>query len=336
MRILYYVTMPPSPMAECDAVVQDVRLLQRHAPGNLVHLYPARTPGTRFPRALWGLSQLLAIRRAEKGIDVHHFFNPDPYPFAILRFLRRPVVYTVLTSVHDQHQQASRQVAGLVSSLVVPTPQDESALHAWGIHNTTSVRAGVDAGRFTFSPVAPGTAFTLLCGSAPWSMDQFDTKGIEALLQAAQRRPDLRLVFLWRGVLYDEMIRRVKAYGLQPRVRVLNEKVDVNAILAGVHAGVVLASDPGVVKSYPHSLLESIAAGKPVLVSRSIALASEVEQWNWGQVVDSVDVEGVLGSLERLEKNYAQHQRATLLRRSLDGIPFSEAYVRLYQQAMRA
>ena len=300
-RILYHVTIPRSPMAECEAVAQDVRLLQQVAPGELFHLYPTRTPGTRIPRLTWGLAQLPALWRRERSARLHHIFNPDPFPFAVLRLLRRPVVYTVVGGIREDQREMACRLAGLARRILVSSPEDEQRLRGWGIEQAQFIAPAIDASRFSHTPLPPGGPFTLLAGSAPWTTEQFTSKGVDALLDAAQRRADLRLIFLWRGVVLNEMMQRVRARGLGDRVRVLNERVDVNVVLASVNAAVVLAARSDVVKAYPHSLLESLAAGKPVLISRAIPMATWVEQAGLGIVVDQVNAEAILRAVAELQ-----------------------------------
>jgi len=100
------------------------------------------------------------------------------------------------------------------------------------------------------------------------------------------------------------MERRVRRAGLERQVEILNRRVDVNKVLASVHASITLATAPGIVKSYPHSLLESLVAGKPVLISRAIPMASYVERTGCGQVVENVTPADILAAIERLEIKY--------------------------------
>jgi len=300
-RILYHVTIPRSPIAECEAVTQDIRLLQQVAPGELFHLYPARVPGTRIPRLTWGLTQLPALWRRERSARLHHVFNPDPFPFAVLRLLRRPVVYTVVGGIHADHREMACRLARLAHRILVSSLEDEQRLRGWGIEQAQFIPPAIDASRFSHTPLPPGARLTLLAGSAPWTTGQFTSKGVDALLEAAQHRTDLHLVFLWRGILYEEMMERVQARGLGGRVRVLNERVDVNMLLAEASAAVVLADRSDVVKAYPHSLLESLAAGKPVLVSRAIPMARWVEQAGLGVVVDRVEADCILAAIADLQ-----------------------------------
>ena len=311
MRVLYHVTMPPSSMARCDAVVQDIEALKSRVPGFTHHLYPSHTPGTRWPRRWWGMLKLPYLRQMERRVDLHHIFNPDLCAFLLLRWLRRPIVYTVVAGTHAANYRSANQLKEQVNQIVVPADGDLDRLQTWHIPNVALIRPGIEVARFSYSPPPSGTPFTLLMASAPWTLPQFQSKGVDALLEVAQRHPGLRLVFLWRGVLFNEMQHRVRAKGLETRVEIINEVVDVNAILSRVHAAVVFASDETLIKAYPHSLLEALAAGKPVIISRIIPMAEQVERCECGQVVDHLDVESVHMAVAQLMQHYETAQRAT-------------------------
>jgi glycosyltransferase involved in cell wall biosynthesis len=320
-------------MADCDAVVQEAKLLASQVGhGQIIHLYPGSEPGTRFPRRWWGMQHLLRLRPLERWSDIHHIFNPDPYPFFVLRFLRRPVVYTAVAGLGKGTPETIRPLARQVDTIVVPTAADQARLSKWGITNVETAGPLIDVTSFGYRPPAADAPFTLMMGSAPWTEEQFHSKGVDALLEAARRRPHLHLIFLWRGVLAQEMNRRVERAGLRDRVQVLNKIVEVNEVLARAHATVVLAAEETLIKAYPHSLLESLAAGKPVLVSRLIPMAQMVAETGCGQVVESVNVENVLAAVAALEQNYNTVQRAALAvgqRRLSSPI---DTYDRLYNQ----
>ena len=149
-----------------------------------------------------------------------------------------------------------------------------------------------------------------MVGSAPWTQAQFRTKGMDALLTAAQQAPHLRLVCLWRGVLAEEMHRRLRRMNLEQRVEMIDKKVDVNQVLAGVHASITLVTNPAIIRSYPHSLMESLAAGKPIIVSRSIPMSDYVERAGCGQVVERVTPADILAAVEALARNYDELQQS--------------------------
>jgi len=202
------------------------------------------------------------------------------------------------------------RLAKMVHTLVVPTDSDQEQLRTWNITNTMTTGPGIETGRFTYAQPPPDTPFTLLMASAPWTPAQFHSKGVDALLEVARQRPDLRLIFLWRGVLFNEMRQRVQAAGLAERVEIINQLVDVNTTLARVHASIVLAADKSLIKAYPHSLLESLAAGKPVIISSLIPLAKIVAESGCGELVDQVEASHVLRAVDRLAANYEAQQQA--------------------------
>ena len=308
MNILYHLTILPPELPECEAISQEINALRGHFGGDLVHLNPNQHCPIYVPRVLFGFHILKILRTLETDLHLHHLYNPDPFPFPVLRTLRRPVVYSLTGGVSDRRLNVS-----FFASLAAVTVADERSLErlrAWGLDNAVLVRPGIDTSRFTCSPLPLRSEIRLMVGSAPWTKGQFRTKGVEALLSAAQRAPNLRLVFLWRGILAEEMERRVHRLGLEGRVEILNRKVDVNEVLAGVHASVALATGPAIIRSYPHSLMESLAAGKPVIVSRCIPMADYVERTGCGQVVESVTPTEILTAVESLTREYKDLQKS--------------------------
>lgn len=326
--------MPDGPLAALDAVMQDIQILQKQCRGSQInHLYPGVQPGTRWPRRWWGVPQLIRLRRAEQHVQLHHIFNPDPFPFAVLHWLKKPIVYTAVTGIGHIQKQDAQKLARQVHTLVLPTQADAQQLKKWGIENAIVIHTGIDTNRFTFQPPPDDTPFTLMMGSAPWTNAQFHSKGIDALLAVAQQRPNLHLIFLWRGRLVNEMISRVQQANLSERVTVLNEKVNVNDILSRVHASIVLAEDQVLVKAFPHSLLESLVAGKPVLVSQTLALADYVKANECGVVVPDVTPQAILQAIDQLLANYPTLQQNALAAgpRDFGQQQFVEAMLALYK-----
>ena len=308
MNVLYHLTILPPKMPECEAISQEIGALRAHFGGNLIYLNPNQRSPFYVPRLLFGFHRLGLLRRLESEVHLHHLYNPDPFPFPVLRALQRPIVYSLTGGV-----RSGRLNVPFFASLAAVTVADEGSLKylkSQGLDNAALVRPGIDMSRLTCSPLPLRSEIRVMVGSAPWTRRQFRTKGVEALLSAAKQAPHLRLVFLWRGVLAEEMERQVRRMNLEKQVTVLNKLVDVNQVLAGVHASITLASAPGIVTSFPHSLLDSLAAGKPVLISRAIPMAEYVEETGCGKVVESVTPTDILTALESLAKEYGELQTA--------------------------
>jgi glycosyltransferase involved in cell wall biosynthesis len=307
MSILYHVTTLPPLLPACEAISQEINALQARFDGQTLYVNPNQHSPIYIPRLLFGFHKLKQIRAQESHIRLHHLYNPDPFPFLYLRQLHRPVIYSLSCGVNDK-----RPNLNFFRSLHTVATADERSfkrLQGWGLENVALVRPGIDTSRFSHSSYSLNSEIRLMVGSAPWTKEQFRSKGVEALLAAAQQNPRLRLIFLWRRVLVEEMERRVRQMNLEQQVEVINRQIDVNQVLAGVHASITLATNSAIIKSYPHSLLDSLAAGKPVLISRVIPMADYVEETGCGQVVENVTPADILAAVDELARHYDARQQ---------------------------
>ncbi|NKQ36717.1 MAG: glycosyltransferase [Chloroflexi bacterium] len=302
MNVLYHLPILPPKMPEAEALSQEIAALRTAFNGEIVYLNPNETSPVYLPRLAFGWHKLRRVRQIEAEYDLHHFFNPDPFPYPVLLRLRKPVVYSLSSGVGEK-----RPYLPYFSRLAAVTVYDERSygkLRDWGLTNVHLVQSGIDVAKFTHTAVPLTDEIRLLSASAPWTKAQFASKGVAALLEAAQQMPRLQIIFLWRGMLYEEMMARVAQAGVADRVQVINERVDVNGILAKVHGTINLASNGALIKAYPHSLLDSLAAGKPVLVSKVIAMSDYVKRVGCGVVVDEVSAEGVVTAVNGFAERY--------------------------------
>jgi len=102
-----------------------------------------------------------------------------------------------------------------------------------------------------------------------------------------------------------------------------------------VHATVVLAETERQVKAYPHSLMESLAAGKPVLISECIPMADYVMETQCGEVVPKLTPDDLRAAIRGLMDHYDECQAKALVRGRADFAlaPMLEAYGEVYAQA---
>ncbi len=305
-KVLYHMTALPPARPECEAISQEIRVLRARFKGDVVYLNPNQNSPLPIPRLLFGFHKLRALRRREHAYALHHIYNADPFPYPALRFLRRPVLYMIDSGVGERRPNI--KFFNTLAGVTVYDTRSQTRLQHWGVHNVYRIRPSIDTVKFTCTPQPLDKDLHVLVGSAPWTPAQFETKGVDALLAAAQRSPHLHLTFLWRGVLFDAMMERVRALKLEGRVRVINRQVNVNNVLATVHAAITLATAPSLVKAYPHSLLDALAAGKPVLVSETIPMADYVKETGCGEVIARVTPEAVLESVTALRDIYDERQ----------------------------
>ncbi len=307
--ILFHFPFLPPPMPAREAISQEVAILRQRFGGEVIYVNPNQRLPVSLPRLCFGWHKLRYLRREEKYVALHHFYNPDPFPFPYLRFLRRPVIYSLTGGVDVLSHRA---FFGRMAAITVVDRVSYAQLRRQGVEHLFLVRPGIRVERFTPHPLPWGGRIRVMVGSAPWTKEQFQSKGVLALLEAAKRDPRLHLIFLWRGVLGEDLQQWIRFFGVEKQVTVWEQQVDVNKVLSSVHASVVLASHPALVKAYPHSLLESLAAGKPVLVSRAIPMAYDVEELQCGEIVENVSAEAFLTAVEALGERYPERCRAAL------------------------
>lgn len=303
---LFHLTVLPPAIPAAEALSQDISILRQQFGGELCHLNPNETSPIYIPRLFFGFQKLNHLRKIEVHHKLHHFFNPDPFPFPVLKFLRRPVIYNITSGIDTRKPYLD--YFSKLSAIVVPDERSLKQLRQWGLTNVHFVQPGINTSQFTHSSLPITDTVRLLCASAPWTKGQFKTKGFDAMLAAVARFPKLNLTLLWRGILVDELMQRVEKYNVGARVQIINEKADVNEILSTVHATIILANKPGIVKSYPHSLLDSLAAGKPVIVNRAIPMSDYVEKTKCGVVLEEMSANDIVVGIIKLVAQYSALQ----------------------------
>jgi glycosyltransferase involved in cell wall biosynthesis len=132
----------------------------------------------------------------------------------------------------------------------------------------------------------------------------------------------VQLILLWRGLLLDQLRERVARRGIDDRVEIVPERVEIDDYLKRANAVVLAAKRSDIVKAYPHSLLESLAAGRPVILSAALPMADFVREHRCGIVVDNVTSRSLIWSVQELRSGYANLVRGA---QSIDFSLFSRA-----------
>lgn len=306
MQVACHFAIPRPPELDRDAAVQDGMRIVNRVGGLVNFLYPGKRANIFIPRFFCGLHQLAKLRAIDQRVDVHHVFSNGLYPYPVLSFFKKPIVFSSLIGVSSPKLAISSLSLHNVRHFTVPTASDQALMKAGGYKNVSVVPSGIELSRFSFSPLAVEEKFILFCGSAPWNQEQFHDKGVDLLLETMGKLPWLHVVFLWRGVLLREMMRRISAAGVMSQATVLSEYVDVNKVLAQVHAGVIVVANQNVIKGYPHSLLETLGAGKPIIVSDCLPMADLARQ-GAGGVVKSLYLEEFIAAVEQVRNGYKKY-----------------------------
>ncbi len=333
MNILYHSTLPPPIFANSEALYQEVTLLRKHFGGQINNLNP-RSHGSYVTWRVWGLHQFFRLKKMDRLVDLHHVFCAGLFPFPVMHSWTKPIIYTITAGL--EHQSLPPWRFPVRTALVVSNQRDADRLTQWGF-TPHIIPPVINLAGFSHASTAISPKFTLLMASAPWTIEQFSSKGIDTLLEVVKREPSLRLVLLWRGALFDEISHRVRSSSLQDQVEVINQPADVNQLLSRVNATVLLSSTDQGVKAWPHSLIESLAAGKPVIISKCIPMADYVVDHHCGVTVNSVNTEDVIRAARDLIRHYATYQRNALLAatRSFALEETLSSYLQLYKTQLQ-
>ena len=334
LRVLYVSPAPPPPVPGTDGLFTEIGYLRNSFGGNLISLSPFRSLPPIVPVHLFGIHHLFALKKYERNVDIIHLFFPYLVDFHILRYFSKPIIYTVTSGVEYSKLPGTRPPC----TVVVSSEDEADTLKSWGMVDVCIIRPGVDPSHIKVTPpLGADKDFTILMGSAPWINSQFSSKGFDLMLEVMKRLPWVRLICLWRGRLYYEWAKKIRVSGLTDRVEIINEKTDISRVLSRCHAAMVLAERADLVKSYPNSLMESLVAGKPVLVSGAVPMASYVETTGCGNVINSFSVDRTIDAINEMKSNYSRFRESALL---IGKNGFSEArmvydYRKLYQELMK-
>ena len=144
--------------------------------------------------------------------------------------------------------------------------------------------------------------------SAPWVPHQIDKKGIHILLDAVKELSSVEVILLWRKVCLREMKELIRRIGAEEFVKILNKVTNVPSLLREIHITIAPFTTYEECRAYPTSVIESLAAGKPVIVSDQIPISFIIEREGCGIVVKP-SKDGIISGIEGLREKYDLYQK---------------------------
>jgi len=119
---------------------------------------------------------------------------------------------------------------------------------------------------------------------------------LRAAARLAPRFPSLEILLVGDGPLRPVLERMTKTLGLDDRVRFLGERQDIPAVLAAMDISVL----PSLSESLSNAVLESMAAGKPVVAARVGGNPELILDGETGRLVSPDNEEKLAEALEPL------------------------------------
>ena len=151
--------------------------------------------------------------------------------------------------------------------------------------------------------------FVILDASCPGKNKDLEKRGVNLILSADANLKETVINLLWRGGEFKEFEEYIKKKELK-KIKIENKIYhSMNEVYAKIHATIIpyLKLDENL-KLIPNSAIESLAAGKPLIVSSQTGIAEIVSKSKCGVVFDP-NLNNLLEAIDNLKKNYLKYQR---------------------------
>jgi glycosyltransferase involved in cell wall biosynthesis len=274
------------------------------------------------------LYPLLRLHAAAPGIN-HLFASAGERWLAPMLAGRRGILTVAKGSSSLARIERNAGTLRRFRSVVVQCAWDRDLLLQVGVRASSLrlIRPGI-----TLRPYREAEGpFSILFASSPFAADDFLTRGVQLMVLAAARLSDVRFVLVWRGG-HIHKLRRLIQEAPAPNVEIRDGVIeDMSAVYGQVHAATLPALEHRSFIAAPRSGLEALAHGKPLLVSRYVAIAESLERSGAGIVFDPT-VDGFVSAVRRLRDAYGTCQGAArpYIERHFSAAIHLELHRRLY------
>jgi glycosyltransferase involved in cell wall biosynthesis len=186
-----------------------------------------------------------------------------------------------------------------------------------------------------FCPAAtPDGPLTVVFASSPEKVDWLEARGVHLILDAAALCRDMRFRLVWRpwGDCLPEIRRRIEERGLSNVELLVGRFANMASQYQAAHVCVAPFTRPDRCKGTPNSLLESLACGRPIVVTPEVGLADVVGEQKVG-IVCAANAESLAKSLDTIACDWAAFSRRAreLAERRFAAERFLEAYDNVYK-----
>jgi glycosyltransferase involved in cell wall biosynthesis len=324
--------------ADMEAIASEVALLRRAFPGSITWGIAARDWLRLSPRSGFGVHPRLhglfrmATWAAQRCYDVQHLFGGLGDWFHLRAVSRKPVVLTMAV----EGPPCDAALLSKVDRFVTEWPCDDSELTRLGIdrERVRTILPPVDLERFSPAAAAPGR-FSILFASSPERADWLTARGVDLILDAAELCPDFRFSLVWRP--WGESLKTVEAWIAQRRLSnvelTVGRMADMAQFYLRSHVTVAPFVDIRRCKPVPNSVVESMACGRPVVVTPAVRLASMIAKSQAGRVALPTGA-GLAESFREIEADWGKCSTAAreLAEQRFSKAAFIAAYRELYRE----
>ena len=314
-RVLYWVF---NYMPRWEAVSKEIASLRLgldgEIDGSLVSIntkdsgFRLRGRDKRIPLP-YGLPLYPLVRPYASRFEINHLFASAGEPWLTPLLARYNGVLTIAKDTpmlrgFERNRGAFRRMR----AVVVQGDRDRETLRQMGLKDEAIwlIRPGIPLASYQ---EAQGP-FTILFASSPISRTDFLSRGIYLIVRVAALLPDVRFLLVWRKSHLKKLERIVANAGVS-NIEVIDGVVDdMESVYHRVHAAVLPALEHRSFIPCPRSGLESLAHGKPLLLSHLVSIALDVTRARAGVAFEPT-IAGLKAGILQLQAEYSAYQANT-------------------------
>lgn len=267
-----------------------------------------RREGVRrwFPAPLL-LAPKVAFERVVGRYEITHLLSSGKERYMISYLDGQQVVLSIAKGTSTEDIQRNVHRFRHVRYLLVESEHHRERLLDGGMTDERVKLIYPAAAVRPYVPPPLGEPFTILFATSPFKRNTLVERGMQLLVDAARILPDVRFILVWRKHNHGALQRMVRSAGVS-NVEVRNGYIrDMNALYDAAHATIVPGLRTDSVKPCPHSLLDSMAHGKPVLVSKPTQVSGVIGRSGSGVVFEPT-TEALREAIIHLRDNYGAYQ----------------------------
>jgi glycosyltransferase involved in cell wall biosynthesis len=325
---------------DMEAIASEVATLRQAFPKSVTWGISARNWLSLSRRRGFGIhprAHLLfrgLTRLVQQCYDVQHLFGGLGDWFHLRAVRKKPVVLTVAV----ESNPCDVKLLHKVDKFVVEWPGAEERIVALGIERkrVQVILPPVDLVRFAPTP-PPSGPFTVCFASSPERSDWLQARGVDLILDAASKCSDYRFQLVWRP--WGDSLAKVQEWIGDRRLTnvelIIGKFSNMSEHYGRAHVTVTPFVDMNRCKPMPNSAVESLACGRPIVVTAGVGIADLVLKHKAGLVAGSsgADLADALRTIEGGWSSYSSAARS-LAEQCFSTQIFVQSYRQLYQELL--
>jgi glycosyltransferase involved in cell wall biosynthesis len=256
-----------------------------------------------------GLPLYPLLKPYASRFDINHLFASGGERYLTPIISRYKGVLTVAKDTSTTAGfERNREALLRLRAIVVQGERDREILQQLGVRPEALriIRPGIPTAPY----VAAAGQFTIVFASSPLTADDFLSRGIYLIARAAAQLPDVRFLLVWRERHLGKL-ERILGNAQTENVDIVNGLVDdMASTYDRAHATILPGLEHRSFIPCPRSGLESLAHGKPLLLSTLVSLAQSVVSSGAGLAFEPTTA-GLVAAVRQLQRDYPSYQANT-------------------------